>query len=73
MPGTRGPDVAAQLRLKWPDLRVLFVSGYFENPLDRLEATGGAVDFLSKPFSPVELAQRVRLILDRQPPDLPTR
>jgi two-component system cell cycle sensor histidine kinase/response regulator CckA len=48
MPGMRGPQLAAKLTAARPELRVLLVSGYTEEPLD--ERPGAA--FLAKPFSP---------------------
>lgn len=63
---TSGPQLAYAARRRRPDLRLLFVSGYAD---DRVMPDGGA-DILAKPFSPAELAGKVRQILDR--PDRPT-
>jgi two-component system, cell cycle sensor histidine kinase and response regulator CckA len=62
MPGMRGPDVARHLRLRQPDLRVLFVSGYAEDALgpDGVLAFGS---FLAKPFRTAELVARVAQVL----------
>jgi CheY-like chemotaxis protein len=50
LPGKNGPDLAAHLRQRVPNLRVVFMSGYTDHPLvDRaLESADG---FISKPFS----------------------
>ena len=62
MPGLTGRELAGELRVRQPGLRVLFMSG-------RLEAGEGKddreVEFLPKPFTPLQLVTAVRLLLDR--------
>lgn len=55
--GISGPELAAKLKLRRPALKTLMMSGYPGTPTD------SADDFLAKPFSPFELARRVRRIL----------
>jgi PAS domain S-box-containing protein len=65
MPDLDGPTIAAALRSKRPDLKVLFMSGY---PLDREDDLTGAAGegaVLRKPFVPRELCDAVRRVLDR--------
>ena len=64
MPGMLGPEVAERLRAIHVEARVLFVSGYSVDELVRLGVDPSAANVLKKPFSPVELAQRVRVALD---------
>jgi PAS domain S-box-containing protein len=66
MPGLNGHELSQMLRLRSPRLRTLFVSGY------SFDARGdsSAFDdesFLPKPYEPMELARRVRTILDSAP------
>jgi CheY-like chemotaxis protein len=61
MPGVRGPAVAAMVRASSPEARVLYVSGYPDEMLGRAD---GAAAFLAKPFTPRELARKVRDLLD---------
>jgi two-component system cell cycle sensor histidine kinase/response regulator CckA len=64
MPGESGPSFARRLVASQPGLRVLFVSGYADEALAShgiLEAGGR---FLEKPFTPADLARRVREVLD---------
>jgi len=65
MPGQNGPELADELRLEWPRLKVLFISGYGElSQTGEMEvAVRGPV--LAKPFQPDELARAVRSALDR--------
>ena len=64
MPGVNGRVLADQLRMKKPDLRLLFMSGYTDDEIIRhgvSEATHGLV---IKPFSFATLAARIREILN---------
>lgn len=64
MPLLGGRELARRLRASQPDLKVLFTSGYVvdEDFRDKLRETGA--NFLPKPFTPAELAGRVRRTLD---------
>ena len=63
--GMTGPDLADQAVALWPDLKVVFVSGYNEEH-DALERTRARrpVRLLQKPFLAEELATVVRIALD---------
>jgi CheY-like chemotaxis protein len=65
MPGMNGPTLSGHLRAVRPSLRVLFMSGFTDSALLRHGIQEGDVEFLLKPFRPVELARRVREALDR--------
>ncbi len=54
MPGQTGPELAVELRRRRPDLKVLFVTGYSENP------PGTKAPVLHKPFRAGELLAAVR-------------
>ena len=68
MPGVGGPELAERLAAERPGLRVLFMSGYTQNAVSDRAALPPGHDFLPKPFSPGELEQRVRGLLDALPP-----
>jgi CheY-like chemotaxis protein len=63
MPDMGGPELAAQIRLLWPSLPVLYTSGYSKQTDDTREALANAEHFLSKPFGPLDLARKVREVL----------
>ena len=59
LPDMAGEDLAAELRLGQPELRVLFTAGY----LSRQESTQLGDPVLRKPFGPHELARHLRAML----------
>jgi two-component system, cell cycle sensor histidine kinase and response regulator CckA len=63
MPGMSGRELAERLRPDWPELRVLYLSGYTDDALVRHGVATGAA-FLQKPFAPAALARKVREVLD---------
>ena len=67
MPGLSGPNLAAQLMQRNPKLRVLYMSGYTDDATEVHGAFWGGVPLLQKPFTPSQLAERVRMALDQNP------
>ncbi|GKS59500.1 hypothetical protein YTPLAS18_30270 [Nitrospira sp.] len=68
MPQMSGPEVAEKLCLARPDMRVLYMSGYPDHPAFSHGGVKTKATLLQKPFSPHELAQKVREVLDRPQP-----
>lgn len=66
MPGVQGTVIARSLREKQPDLAVLLISGYAEDIVGPLPGEAHKPAFLHKPFTPQQLATRVREVLDSQ-------
>ena len=67
MPHLSGRELAERLMVQRPGLRVLFISGYADEAIERHGAlTPGAV-YVQKPVLPDALAERVREVLDAQP------
>ena len=66
LPHLSGIELADQLRLKYPALRVLFVSGYNEEVIERHGHLAEHSEFLAKPVLPDVLARTVRRVLDGQ-------
>jgi two-component system, cell cycle sensor histidine kinase and response regulator CckA len=65
MPGMTGKELADALRARIPGFPVLFVSGYTETGIVHEGIVEPGTDFLQKPFTPDELARKVRAVLDR--------
>ena len=64
MPRMGGRQLAELLVRDRLDLRVLFMSGYTDEALTRSGAPETGAAFLQKPFNPVQLARKVREVLD---------
>ncbi len=63
MPEMNGNLLAQQLQQILPDLHVLFMSGYTDDVIAHHGVLGNSVHFIGKPFTPQELAEKVRGIL----------
>ncbi|MGC4083024.1 MAG: ATP-binding protein [Vicinamibacterales bacterium] len=67
MPDISGPELALALRAQRPTLKVLFMSGYVDESLERQGLHMVPHALLVKPFSVRELTARVRQVLDEGP------
>lgn len=67
LPDGSGGDVAERIAELRPDIRVLFVSGYTDDPGLRRGISENELEFLSKPFAPGRLISRVREVLEKPP------
>ncbi len=65
MPGLNGKALADRIRAQRPGLPVIFMSGYLPEAIaeETLDAP-----FLKKPFSPIELLERINQILESSSP-----
>jgi CheY-like chemotaxis protein len=64
MPGGGGELLVEQLGKLHPTTGVLFMSGYTDGRIPEKYLTGRHPAFLSKPFTPAQLAEKVREMLD---------
>ena len=64
MPEMNGRDLFARLSAQYPDLRVLFMSGYTDNVIAHQGVMDPDVSFIQKPFSVQGLAAKVRAVID---------
>jgi two-component system cell cycle sensor histidine kinase/response regulator CckA len=64
LPGPSGPEIAAELRARAPDLKVMFMTGYADRDRPHSHQLPSDDVRLDKPFSPVALASAVRGALD---------
>ena len=64
MPGMDGPTLMRELRLRQPDVKIIFVSGYAEDVFERNLPEDESYQFLPKPFSLKELATAVKETLE---------
>lgn len=66
MPGLDGMEVLQIIRQEWPKLRVIIITahGTIDSAVKAMKL--GAVDFVQKPFSPVEIRDLAQLVFDRE-------
>lgn len=62
MPSMDGPTLAHRLRQEYPNLKIIFISGYTEDRLK--DHMGNNISFLPKPFTLKQLAEKVKDVLD---------
>ena len=64
MPRASGLQLARQLSVERPDLKVLYMSGYTDNAIVHHGVLDPGTALLEKPFSAAQLARKIREILD---------
>jgi two-component system cell cycle sensor histidine kinase/response regulator CckA len=65
LPGINGRVLAEHVRAVRPEIRVLFCSGYTEDVVAHHGVLEVGLEFLGKPYSPLDLAKKVREVIDR--------
>jgi CheY-like chemotaxis protein len=64
MPGMSGRALAEHLASRRPTTKVLYTSGYTDDPLLRLGVLEESAQFIAKPYTLTELTRKVREVLD---------
>jgi len=64
MPEMNGPELAEHLVLFHRGLKILFMSGYADDAIVHHGVLDSTAAFLQKPFTPEDLARKVREVLD---------
>ncbi|EKD37212.1 MAG: hypothetical protein ACD_75C01215G0001, partial [uncultured bacterium] len=66
MPKMNGKELCEKLRERSPQLKVLFLSGYTADLIQDKGIAMDGIDLIRKPAKPMELARKVREMLDAQ-------
>jgi PAS domain S-box-containing protein len=66
LPGVGGRELADIVTTTWPDIKVLFVTGYTDDVVLKGKWFSDQLAVLQKPFSADQLGRRVRDVLDRR-------
>lgn len=64
MPGISGYDLSERLKIKWPEIKVIFMSGYTGESIAHYGVLQPEVNFIQKPLTPAVLMTRLREALD---------
>jgi len=67
MPRMGGKVMAEWLKASFPELKILFTSGYTDDAIAHHGVLDAGVEFLPKPYTPSILAHKVRAMLDAPP------
>ncbi|MBI5844743.1 MAG: response regulator [Deltaproteobacteria bacterium] len=65
MPEMNGKDLADEVKTYYPEIKVLFMSGYTADVIAVRGVLDNGVNFIQKPFSMQNLLQKVRAALDK--------
>ena len=65
MPEMKGPELAKRLSSSYPEMKVIYMSGYVENVISRQGILEKGMEYIQKPFTVNELARKVREVLDK--------
>jgi CheY-like chemotaxis protein/nitrogen-specific signal transduction histidine kinase len=68
MPQMNGRQLADAVMERWPEIRVLYTTGYTRNAIVHNGVLDHGVSLLAKPFSLEQLAHKVREVLNSKPP-----
>jgi len=66
MPNINGPETAKIITTKYPDIGVIFMSGYTENAIVHHGVLDNGINFIHKPIDRNVLATTVRKVIDQQ-------
>jgi DNA-binding NtrC family response regulator len=66
MPGMDGMEVLSRIKKDWPKIRVIIITahGTIESAVEAMKL--GAVDFIQKPFSPDDIRELAKSVLERE-------
>ncbi|RZJ07948.1 MAG: response regulator [Rubrivivax sp.] len=62
--GMTGADLVAQVKQEWPDMKVLFTTGYARNAIVHQGRLDRGVQLITKPFTFDDVAAKLREVLD---------
>lgn len=66
MPKKSGRETAERLQQIYPRMKVIYMSGYTDNAIVQHGVLEPGLNFIEKPFSPADLARKVREVLDKK-------
>jgi two-component system, cell cycle sensor histidine kinase and response regulator CckA len=64
LPGQNGRDLAASVRIIYPTVKTIFISGYPENAVTKHGLQEDGMFYLPKPFSAESLTRKIRQVLE---------
>jgi two-component system cell cycle sensor histidine kinase/response regulator CckA len=65
MPKMHGPELAKRVSSLYPEMKVIYMSGYVEKVISHHGILEKGMEYIQKPFTVNELARKVREVLDK--------
>ncbi len=65
MPAINGKELYEEIAEQYPDIKVLYISGYTDDIIGQRGILEEGINFIEKPFSSKTLAAKVREVLDQ--------
>ncbi|MFQ6030090.1 MAG: ATP-binding protein, partial [Dehalococcoidia bacterium] len=65
MPQMGGMELASKLKELYPETKIIFTSGYTEEPMFQQGYLDPGIEFIQKPYVPAVLGRKVRDVLDQ--------
>jgi len=66
MPGHDGMYLMREVKEKWPDIPIIVMSGYHTKEIIEEAVKIGAATFIAKPFTPDELLEALRQVINKE-------
>jgi len=66
MPKMSGKETAERMQPLYPQMKVIYMSGYTDDSIVQHGVLAPGLNFLEKPFTPESLAQKLREVLDKK-------
>ena len=64
MPEMGGRELAEELKTRFPNLKIIYTSGYTDDAVVRHGVIEASTNFIPKPYTPAALAKKIRSVLD---------
>jgi CheY-like chemotaxis protein len=64
MPGRTGKQLADEVKMRWPAIKVLYTTGYSRNAIVHNGVLDPGVQVITKPYTLEQLAAKLREVLD---------
>lgn len=66
LPGMSGPELAEKVKAAHPGVKIIYMSGYADDTLDRHGMHEPGKHFIQKPFGAGDLVRKIREVLDAE-------
>ena len=65
LPGISGVELMRKIKVRNPDMKVIFMSGYTDDAVVRHGVLSSELEFVHKPLLPGSLLEKLRRVLDK--------